>query len=145
MDQYMTPVQQSDMPQYPQQMQQMQPMQTYSQPQQPQQFQQPIQQQLPMHAMMTPVSATETALNDQSSSISSNKQNAVIPDWLRDALIIAAVAFVLSHPSTRETLSQWLPMIGVDHQSSILGLLVFGLLVGLGSAVAKSVLVQKNT
>lgn len=130
----MTPVQQqSDMQQYAQQLP---PMQMYPQQQQVQQ--------LPMHAMMTPVTVTEPALTEQVTSQASIQPNAVIPDWLRDALVIAGVTFVISHPSTRAMLSQWLPMIGSDRQSSVLGLLVFGLLVGLGSAAANRALVQKS-
>jgi hypothetical protein len=135
MDQYMTPVQQqNDMPQYAQQ--QLPPMQMYPQQQQVQQ--------LPMHAMMTPVAVTEPALPEKVICQASIQPNAVIPDWLRDALVIAGVTFAISHPSTRAMLSQWLPMIGSDRQSSVLGLLVFGLLVGLGSAAANRALVQKN-
>jgi hypothetical protein len=132
MDQYMTPVQQQDMGgvQYP-------PQQMAYPQQQMQQGSMPIQQHQMMPAMMA------TPVTDEFAAPLAAAKTPAIPEWLRDALVVAAVAFVFGHPTTRATLSQWLPMLTGDRRDSMFGLVIFGLLVG-GGSVAINRLVAKN-
>lgn len=57
----------------------------------------------------------------------------IVPDWLRDVLIIAAVAVIVTHPRSRSAVSSWLPMVNGDKQTSLLGLAVTGLMIGAGA------------
>lgn len=131
MDQYMTPVQQQDMGgvQYP-------PQQMAYPQQQMQQGSMPVQHQQMMPAMMA------TPVADEFVAPLTAAKTPAIPEWVRDALIVAGVAFVIGHPSTRATLSQWLPMLAGDRRDSLFGLLIFGLLVGGGSVTINRLIIK---
>jgi hypothetical protein len=60
----------------------------------------------------------------------------LVPDWLRNVLIIAAAASLVMHPFSRNAVSNWLPMVNGEVQSRPLGLAVTGLMIGAVSVTA---------
>lgn len=135
----MTPVQQPDMgSQYaPQQM-------AYPQQVQGQHMQQQgVQMQQQPHQMMPPMMATPVADEFTAPLVTAHKATPAIPEWVRDALVIGAVAIVLGHPTTRASLSQWLPMLSTDRRDTVFGLVIFGLLVGGGSVAVNRLLASR--
>lgn len=132
MDQYMTPVQQTDMSagQYA-------PQQMY-----PQQTMQPV----ATVQMMQPTMLPPTVVTDEfvaAPAAAAASKPAAIPDWVRDALVIAAVTAALSHPTARSQLSQWLPMLNGDRRDTAFGLVILGLLVGAGSVAVNRFAIQR--
>jgi hypothetical protein len=60
----------------------------------------------------------------------------LVPDWLRNVLIIAAAASLVMHPLSRNAVSNWLPMVSGEAQSRPFGLAVTGLMIGAVSVTA---------